>query len=318
MTRIVQYTQNGDIDRLGIAEIVAPEPRSGQLRIRVRYAGLNPVDWKILGGSFGPVRGASGNGTDFAGVVDLVGAGVDGFAPGDLVFGGHPSGAQAEHIVVEADSEQVHRVPPGLGLDTAGGLFITGRTAVSGIRALAPAPGETVFVSGATGGVGIIAAQLAHRLGARVLGSSSERNAPVLRSLGIEPVPYGDGLEERLRAAAPEGIRAAYSTQGEDELELLERLGVPLERTNSIGAGRQAADRGVGIEGTGTARPDDLDWLARAIARGAIQAPTARIFALEEVYEAYRFLREAHPVGKVVLAVGEAPLSDEDRAALLG
>ncbi|WP_449276818.1 NADP-dependent oxidoreductase [Leucobacter sp. GX24907] len=318
MTRTVQFTQNGDIDQLGIAEVDAPEPAAGQIRIGVRYAGLNPVDWKILRGGFGAVQGVSGNGTDFSGVVEAVGSGVSTFAPGDLVFGGHPNGAQAEHIVVEADSGQLHRVPAGLGLETAGGLFITGRTAVSGVRALAVQPGETVFVSGATGGVGILAAQIARLLGARVLGAVGEHNEPVLRSLGIEPVRYGPGLEERLREAAPEGIAAAYSTQGEDELDLLARLGVPLGRTNSIGAGRQVAERGVSIEGTGTARPDDLDLLARAIAHGAIQAPTARIFAFDEVHEAYRFLREDHPVGKVLLSVGAADLADEDRAALRG
>lgn len=321
MSKTVQYTQNGDIDQFRVAEAEIPEAGDGQVRVHVRYAGLNPVDWKILSGAFGPLdpaAGPSGNGTDFSGVVDQVGAGVEDFSPGDLVFGGSAQAAQAEHIVID-DPAELHRIPRGLGTDVAGGLFIAGRTAIAGIRSIAPSASETVYVSGASGGVGIIAAQLAVNLGARVIGAASQGNHALLRSLGIEPIAYGDGLENRLRAAAPDGIHAAYSTQGTDELDLLARLGVPAGRTNSVGAGPSVAEsHGVHVSGTAKARPEDLDWIAQAIAYGHLHVPIARVFALDEVREAYRFLIDSHPAGKVLLRVEASPLTDDERAKLLG
>ncbi|WP_053386224.1 NADP-dependent oxidoreductase [Leucobacter japonicus] len=318
MSTTVQYRANGGVEQLQLVDIAAPEAGPGQVRVQVRYAGLNPVDWKIVSGAFGPVDGASGNGTDYAGIVDQVGDGVEGFKPGDLVFGGLSQQAQTASLLVTDPAATLHLVPRGLGLDTAGALHITGRTAIAGIRAIRPAEGETVVVSGASGGVGVLAAQLALNLGARVLGISSERNAAALRSLGIEPIAYGDGLADRLRAAAPDGIQAAFATQGPDELDLFASLGVPADRTNSIGAGPGAAEsHGVHTDGSGVAKHGDLDWLAKAIAYGHIQAPVERVFDVAEVHEAYRFLIEEHPVGKVVLQFPATPLTAEQRAALL-
>lgn len=319
MTRIVQYSENGDVDRLRIEEADTPRTGPGQVRVRVLYAGLNPVDWKILGGAFGAVDGTSGIGADFSGVVDEVGDGIEDFAPGDLVFGGLPHRAQAEHLLIEDPDERLDKVPAGLGIDTAAGLYIAGRTAIAGIRAIAPTEGETVYVSGASGGVGIIAAQIARDLGARVIGSASEANHALLRSLGIEPIAYGEGIEDRLREAAPEGIRAAYSTQDAAELDLLIGLGVPAERIVSIGAGPGVVEsHGVRTDGEAKARREDLRWLAQAIAYGHIHVPIARVFALDEVQEAYRHLQQAHPAGKVLLRVEAKPLTPEQRAAVSG
>ena len=318
MSTTIQYRDNGGIDQLHLAETPTPEPGPGQVLVQVRYAGLNPVDGKIVSGAFGPVSGVSGNGTDFSGVVDRVGDGVSAFAPGDLVFGGLSQRAQTTHLLVPHPERTLHRVPRGLGLDAAGSLFITGRTAIASIRAIRPQPGETVVVSGASGGVGILAAQLALALGARVLGLTSAANASRLVSLGIEPVVYGDGVADRLAAAAPDGIQAAFATRGTDELDRFAALGVPADRTNSIGAGPAAAEsHGVHVRGTGDALPGDLDWLAKAIAYGHIQAPIERVYAVTEVHEAYRFLTEQHPVGKVVLQFPATPLTAEQRTALL-
>lgn len=318
MTRSIQYTQNGGIDQLAVVETATPVAGPGQVRVHVRFAGLNPVDWKILRGLFGPADGPTGNGTDFSGVVDQVGDGVEGFAVGDLVFGGKASAAQAEYLVVDDPAENLHIVPRGLGTDVAGGLHTTGRTAVAGIRAIAPAPGETVYVSGASGGVGILAAQLALNLGARVIGTASAANQDVLGDLGIEPIVYGEGLEARLRTAAPEGIQAAYSTQGVEDLELLARLGVPADRTNSVGAGSAAAEHGVHTDGNSVARSADLDWLAQAIAYGHVVAPVERVFPFDQVHAAYRYLTEEHPVGKILLRVAATALTADERAELLG
>ncbi|MGC2941929.1 NADP-dependent oxidoreductase [Brevibacterium sp. FAM 24638] len=318
MARRVQYTSNGDIDQLHLAEVATPEVGSGQVLVSVLYAGLNPLDWKMLqGGRFGTVEGDSGNGVDFSGVVAAVGSGVEDFAPGDLVYGGLPKQAQTEQLLIEDPADRLDRIPRGLGIDTAGGLYITGRTALSGIRALDLTEGDTLFVSGASGGVGIIVAQLARNLGVRVIGSASEGNHGLLRSLGVEPVTYGQGLWDRVREAAPNGVQAAYSTQGADEVEAMLDFGVPAERIVSIGAGPTVAEKhGVSTAGEAAARREDMVWLGQAIAYGHIHVPIARVFDVDEVQDAYRHLLTAHPAGKVLLRFPAKPLTDEQRAQL--
>lgn len=318
MARRVQYTSNGDIDQLHLAEMATPEVGPGQVLVSVLYTGLNPLDWKMLqGGRFGAVEGSSGNGVDFSGVVAAVGAGVEDFSPGDLVFGGLPMQAQAEQLLIEDPADRLDRIPRGLGIETAGGLYVTGRTALSGIRALGLAEGETLFVSGASGGVGIIVAQLAHNLGVRVIGSASEGNHALLRSLGVEPVTYGEGMWDRVRKAVPNGIQAAYSTQGDDEVEAMLDFGVPAERIVSIGAGPTVAEKhGVSTAGEAVARREDMVWLGQAIAYGHIHVPIAGVFDVDEVQDAYRHLLTAHPAGKVLLRFPAKPLTEEQRAHL--
>lgn len=317
MTRSVQYTQNGSIDKLHIAEVGSPAVGPGEVLVAVRYASLNPVDRTIISGAFGTAKGATGNGADFSGVVAAVGEGVSDFSPGDLVFGGLPKRSQTTDLLITDPAKRLDKIPRGLGTEVAGGLYIAGRTAIAGIRALAISEGETVLVTGASGGVGIIAAQLAANLGARVIGTASEANHMLLRNLGIEPIAYGEGLEARLREAAPEGIDAAFSTQDEVEIVQLLSLDIPAQRINSIGAGPQVADTyGVLISGEAKARRGDLAWLAKAIAYGHVQVPIARVFALDEVQNAYRFLGDSHPAGKVVLRVDADPLTEEQRGFL--
>ena len=317
MTRSITFAEFGGIDRIQITESAQPRPGHSEVRIRVRYAAVNPVDLAVLahGEGFG-VTPPSGLGGDFSGIVAEAGHGVTDFSPGDLVFGGAFTKSQTEDLVVDASS--LHKVPAGLGLDIAGGLNTTGNTAVAGVRAIAPRPGDTVYVSGATGGVGLLAAQLARLLGADVIGTASERKHPLLRSLDILPVAYGEGVEERVRAAAPNGIQAAYSTQGDEDLELINRLGVPGDRVNAIASFGETAQRlGVHQDGSAAAKPGDLDWLARAIAYGHIVYPVARVFSLDEATDAYTFQRDGHPTGKVLIRATNDPLTDAERAQLL-
>lgn len=317
MRRSVQYTQNGDIDQLHIAEANAPAVGPGEVLVTVRYAGLNPVDLAVVGGAFGQASGPKGNGADFSGVVDSVGEGVTDFSPGDLVFGGRPHRSQTTHLLIRDPAVRLDKIPRGLGTDVAGGLYIAGRTAVAGIRALAVTTGETVLVTGASGGVGIIAAQLALNLGARVIGTASQANHAALHNLGIEPIAYGEGLEASLLEAAPEGIDAAFSTQDEAEVTQLLSLDIPAGRINSIGAGPQVADAyGVNVAGEAKAERGDLAWLATAIAYGHVHVPIAGVFALDEVQNAYRFLQGSHPAGKVALRVDADPLTKKQREQL--
>lgn len=301
MSRKVVFEEFGSIDRLQVKEVHEPHPGAGEVRVRVVYAGLNPVDWKIIQAGPG-VFGAtipSGNGNDFAGIVDEAGTGSGRFALGTPVYGGSRFFAQADYVIV--DENTLHPVPAGLGLGQAGSLDIAAKTAVAGVRVLALTPGETVFVSAAAGGVGVLAAQLARSAGARVIGSASPANHDFLRRLGIEPVAYGDGLSDRLRSMAPKGIAAAFSTQHADELEMLIGLGVRADRINAIGAGPAAATFGVHTDGAAKAHAGDLEAVANAIAGGEIVLPIDSVFPLDDVVSAYRHLMAGHLRGKVLL-----------------
>lgn len=170
----------------------------------MRAAGLNPIDWKIFSGRAASAYGVeppAGNGNDFAGEVDALGEGVTQLSVGDLVFGGARGDAQADYLTVDAG--QVAVVPDGLTLDQAGSLDIAARTAVASVAAVGVTAGDVVLVSAAAGGVGVIASQLAVRAGATVIGTASDDNHEFLRSLGVIPVSYGDGLADRIRDAAP-------------------------------------------------------------------------------------------------------------------
>jgi len=306
MGRRVVFEHFGDIDQLHVVNEADPSAGEGQIRVRVAFAGLNPVDWKLLAGGPGPsaVPLPSGNGADFSGVVDQVGAGVHGFAVGDPVFGGARFRAQADHVVVDAAT--MVPVPAGLGLDTAAGLQIAATTAVAGIRVLGLGPSDTVFVSGAAGGVGVLAAQLARSTGAHVIGSAGRDNHAFLRSLGIVPVDYREGLWERLRDLAPTGVSAALSTRDVDEVRALVQFGVPAGRINAIAAGPAARDLGVQTTGGAAALADDLVKVATATAAGALIVPIDSVYALEDVQAAYARQKRGHLRGKILLRTASA------------
>lgn len=304
--RAVQIVRWGDVSDLIVDEIDTPQPGPGQVRVRVSAAGLNPVDAKIIeimqdspGGYGDGVALPAGNGNDYAGIVDAVGEGVTAFGPGDAVFGGRRFFAQAEYVVDE--SENLRPVPAGLSLAQAGSLDIAGRTAVASVRQVAPRKGETVLVSAAAGGVGILAAQLARALGARVVGTASVANHAALRELGIDPVEYGAGLADRLRAIAPDGIDAVLDNEGRDTLETALELGVPIARINTIADRPFAAEHGISTVGGADASRHDLFELAARIAAGEISFPIDAAYPLEEVVAAYTRLKARHLRGKIVL-----------------
>jgi enoyl reductase len=243
----------------------------------------------------------SGNGNDFAGVVDALGDGVTEFAVGDAVFGGARHRAQADYIVVGADT-LLHR-PEGLSVEQAAGLDIVGRTALASVRAIAPGPGDVVLVSAAAGGVGGLAAQLAIRAGATVVGTASPANHEYLRSLGVIPVAYGDDLVERLRDAAPGPFTAALDNHGRHSIDSALALGVDPSRLNTIADRSAVAEYGITAVGGGAATVHELVDLAALIAAGEIQFPIDSTYPLEQVREAYEHLLAGHLRGKVVLAL---------------
>ena len=205
MPRAVRFDQYGGSDVLQVVDVEPPALGPGELLVRVKAAGINPGESKIRDGLLHdrfPATFPSGQGSDLAGVVEQVGDGVDAFAVGDEVIGFTDNRAsQAELVVVEAANATPR--PPAVPWEVAGSLFVAGATAWAAVRAVALQPGDTVVVSGAAGGVGSIAVQLAVRAGATVIGLAGEPNHDWLRGHGVAPVTYGDGVADRIRAAAP-------------------------------------------------------------------------------------------------------------------
>lgn len=244
-SRAVQLDSFGGPEVLNLREVVAPLAGSGQIRVRVTAAGLNPMDWFMTSDAQTAARFGlslpSGFGTDYAGVVDQVGAGVTGFAAGDRVFGGAMSRTVADYVVIDvagtiAAGGDAHHTPDGVDDRTAATLTIAGCTAAAALAIVDPGPGDTLLIGGAGGGVGVFAVQLAHLAGARVIGTGSATSADALRALGAEPVAYGDGLVDRVRALAPDGVTAAVDLYGTDTAQAARELGVPDQRITTIAA----------------------------------------------------------------------------------
>lgn len=304
MARAVQFDEYGDIDVLQVRDVEVPAPGAGEVQVRVRAAGINPGEAMIRSGALHeifPATFPSGEGSDFAGEVAAVGADVTDVAVGDEVIGFTDDRAShADHVTVA--STQITPKPAEVPFEVAGGLFVAGAAALASVRSVDPKEGETVLVSGAAGGVGGIAAQLAVLTGARVIGVASEANHEYLRSLGVEPVAYGDGLADALRALATDGLDKVIDTYGGGYVALGLELGVPADRINTIADFAAIRELGVRSAGTGdAAEADTLAELAGHIAAGRLSVPVAATYPLEDVREAFRELERRHTRGKIVL-----------------
>ncbi|MGW0055368.1 NADP-dependent oxidoreductase [Nocardia nova] len=303
--RAVRLESFGGPEVLEVREIPAPPAGPGQVRVRVTAAGLNPMDWKMIVDADTAARfGLSlpaGFGTDYAGVVDQVGEGVSGFAPGDRVFGAALSRAVADFVVVDAGgaiaANEAYRTPDEVDDRTAATLVIAGRTASAALAVVNPGPGDTVLIGGAGGGVGVFAVQLARLAGARVIGTGSAKSADFLRDLGAEPVIYGDGLADRVRALAPGGVTAALDLHGTETVDAARDLGVPDSRISLIAT---QVD-GVTSANGATAAPGAVDELARSVAAGQLRVPIAASFPIEQIRRAAELQAGGHVRGKVVI-----------------
>ncbi|OBG57750.1 NADPH:quinone reductase [Mycobacterium sp. E735] len=289
---------------LYVADIDMPRPGPGEVVVEVRAAGINPGEAAIRSGAMHemfPATFPSGQGSDLAGVVTEVGAGVTEFAVGDEVLGfSFRRSSHATHTAVPVG--QLIRKPPQLSWEVAGSLYVVGVTAYAAVRAVAPQPGETVGVSAAAGGVGGIAVQLLALRGARVLGIAGPDNADWLRAHGAIPIPYGDGLTTRLREAAPSGIDAFIDLFGPDYVQLAVDLGVAPERIDTIISFQKAAEVGAKTEGSAEAStPEVLTGIAGLVADGAIDFEVAATYPLDRVADAYEELEKRHTRGKIVL-----------------
>ena len=304
MNRAVQYDHVGGPDALYLTGVPEPRPGGSEVVVAVRAVGINPFDAKVRSGVIPwPAPFPRGLGGDLAGVVTAVGPDAvyhDGspIAVGDGVLG---FGTGTLRDLVAAPAANVARKPSGLPWTQAGSLAAPGLTAEASYAVLRPGPGDTVFVSAAAGAVGYLYAQLARQAGARVIGSASPANHDRLRAIGVEPVGYGEGLADRLRALAPEGITAVQDNAGGETIDAALKLGVPARRICEI-VDHAATERlGLASPGRYARRPEVLEELARRIAEGELLHTVQQTFPLDQVAAAFALLETRHLSGKIVV-----------------
>lgn len=309
MSRAVIYEKFGGPEVLELREVAEPHAGPGEVRVRVTAAGLNPMDGAIAASPEAAARFGialpAGFGYDLAGVVDEVGPGATGFAAGDRVYGGAMGKAVADYAVIATPNNEMAALwhtPEGIGDEVASTLAVAGMTAVAALDAIDLHSGDTVLIGGAAGGVGVFAVQLAKIAGARVIGTASSGTFDFLRELGAEPVRYGPGLADRVRALAPEGITAATDLFGTETVEAALALGVPPERISTIAAGPNPPG-GVRATGGAEASPGAPRRITDAIASGALTVPIAATFPVERLREAAVLQSGRHVHGKVVVTL---------------
>lgn len=311
MARVVVATGFGGPEVLAVVNQDVAVPGADEVRIAVRAAGINPVDWKRYSGMMGtdarlPMR----LGFEAAGVVTDVGGEAVGPAGrvsvGDEVIAFRIDGGYGEEVVVPASA--VVPKPAAMGWEAAGGLMLAGVTAVHALTATAVSADETVLVHAAAGGVGLMAVQVAVARGAHVIGTASEGNHAYLRELGAEPTTYGEGLANRVRALAPDGVDAAIDCVGTDEaVDVSLELVADRDRIASIAAFPRGAEVGIKVLGGGPGADPGTDvrnaarlQLTALVEQGKLEV-RARSFELDEVAEAHREGQAGHVTGKLVL-----------------
>lgn len=313
MSQAVVASAYGGPEVLSVIDVDVPEPGPGQVRIAVRAAGVNPFDHKMYSGAFGadPAKLPMRLGAEAAGVVTAVGADATGPAGpvrvGDEVIAYRAPGAYAAEVVVAASA--VVPKPAGLSWEQAGGLMVAGATAVHVLAAIGLGKGDTVLIHGAAGGVGLVAVQLAVAGGATVVATASPAKHELLRELGAVPVAYGPGLADRVRAAAPEGIRAAADLVGTDEaVDVSVELVTDRSRIATIAGFQRGVQAGIKLLGGGPGADPGTEIreaarlrLTEAVTAGRLRILIASRHPLREAAAAHRESEAGHTTGKIVL-----------------
>lgn len=299
------FSSYGPPEVLQVMEFSDPQAGPGQVRVRVKAAGVQPFDCSIRSGwgnGFFPVSFPQILGNEFAGVIDQVGENVTGYSVGDEVLGWSLLSCYAEMVAVNV--EQITAIPKNMPWEAAGVISASGQTAHTAMEELRVGPGDTVLIHAAAGGVGTFAVQVARARGATVIGTASPRNHEYLRSLGAIPVAYGEGLLERVKALAPGGIDASLDAVGGEALsvsvdlvENKERIAtiVDFDRAEQLGVRSIRSQRSV-------AR---LQELVALYSRGELAVHIWKSFSLEQAAEAHREVETGHVRGKVVITVGK-------------
>ncbi|MEU7062487.1 NADP-dependent oxidoreductase [Streptomyces sp. NPDC046161] len=299
----IVYNEFGGPEVLRHERIGKPEPRAGEVRVKVVAAGVNPLDYKRRYGwveEFYPSVFPMVPGLEFAGVVDAVGEGATHVAVGDEVLGWTRTGAYAEYAI----ADDIVRKPAGLSFEHAASLPVAGETAQRVLDLLRVKAGETLLVHGAAGVVGSVAVQLAVAAGITVIGTASLPNHDYLRALGAVAAEYGDGLAGRVLAVAPQGVDAVFDAAGQGVLPLsIELAGGSAERVVTI-ADPAAADHGVLFSGGGTdpaAIRAGLAEHARLAVEGRLQVRLGEVFALADAAKAQQLRESGHARGKLLI-----------------
>jgi NADPH:quinone reductase-like Zn-dependent oxidoreductase len=298
----------GGLDVFREVEAEAAAPGAGEVTIEVRAAGMNPADYKHVTRAGDPSQLPLPVGYELAGILKAIGPGTEiasgGGAVGDEVLAFRISGGYASIVTVPA--KDVFAKPANLGFPEAANLLLAGTTAAESLAVVGAKAGETILVHGASGAVGVSVLQQARELGIRVIGTSSAERFDVVRKFGGEPVEYGDGLEQRVRDAAPEGIAAAIDTVGTDEaIDVSLALVADRQRIVSIASPRSEKE---GIKGIGGQMPASAKFrdevrprLIELAAQGKLVVPIAKTFPLDDALDALTLLSGQHPGGKLAL-----------------
>lgn len=316
MAKAIVAAAFGGPEVLSLTDVEVGTPGPGQVLIEVRAAGVNPIDFKIYraGPTNDPSRLPLRLGFEAAGVVQMVGGGagtIDGFdgplAVGDEVIAYPAAGAYATEILAPA-ANVVHK-PAGIDFPQASGLLLTGATAVHALEVAKVGAGDTVLVHGASGGVGLMAIQLAVASGARVIGTAAERHHEQLRKLGVEPVAYGEGLVERVRALAPGGVDASIDIAGTEE-SVQTSLAVARDRDRLVTVVNSQEARDAGIKAIGGGPGADPGTEVRSAARlrltrlagqGELEVFMAGTYPLAQAAAAHEALMAGRAHGKIAL-----------------
>ncbi|MEV8567589.1 NADP-dependent oxidoreductase [Streptomyces sp. NPDC051322] len=306
MPKAYVFTRNGGPEAEAFVEQEAPVPGPGELLVAVRAAGVNPVDWKLRSGYRRPGSAEpefpAVFGSEAAGVVERVGPGVTGFERGQAVFGNPLTGGYAEYTLLPV-AVAAHK-PDALSFADAAVLPVAAATAYDGVRQLDPAPGSTLLINGAGGGVGVAATQIARHFGVRVIGTASADKRDFVESLGAVHVASGPDVVQGVRAAAPEGIDAVFDLVGGEPLRAVAEL--LTDRTRLISAGGKPLAVELGGAAVERARNAAvLDEVARLAVSGALRTYVTRTFPLDRAGEALRAVESGHTRGKIVIEVAD-------------
>lgn len=302
------YTEYGDNDVLRVTDLPRPKVGPGEVLIRVTRASVNPVDWKVMSGALEPMMDAhfpAIPGWDVAGVVEQLGPDVPEFSVGDRVASYArksviSGGTFAEYVAVPAGIAA--RIPDGVSDDLAAALPLTGLTARRAVGALRLQPADTVVLHAASGGVGYLASQLAVAAGATVIGTASPEHFGKLEAVGVTPVAHGEGLVDRIRELAPEGVAAVADFAGgvlDVTLAVLRQGGRHVSIADPEAAEHHGRWLWVRPDGPGLAR------LLESVADGTLRLDIDRTLPLEDLPEAFRLSREGKAKGKLVLEIAD-------------
>jgi enoyl reductase len=302
MAKVIQFDEYGPPEVLHLVEVPDPEPEAGEVRIRVRCAGVQPFDCATRRGDFRAYQSLdlpARLGNEAAGVIDAVSPDVVDLAAGDEVICFTTMLAYADTIIVPA--VQVAPKPAAMPWTEAGVLTASGQTALTALDELGVMEGDTLLVHAAAGGVGSFAVQLACLRGARVIGTASDPKHQYLRELGAEPVRYGAGLVERIRTLAPNGVSAVLDAIGGEALDVSVAV-APKERIVTVADWAGAARLGIRRIGTERSRLR-LETLTHLYEQGLLRIEVMKSFPLADAAAAHRLVESGHARGKVVLAV---------------